>query len=411
MPPGRRFIALGVVAISLAIAYGIWYSYSVVLVALEREFGWSRSVLAGAFSVFTLVHGGVNPIVGALCARFRSLRVMAVGGVAMGATLYLDSYIASPLGLYLGFGVATAAAISLGGWVPSLVFVQRNFQERLGLSVGIISSGVGVGMFLVVPLTQFLIDEFGWRVAFRVLGVISVLWIVPSSLWLRKAMLAQPEIQIRGQGRKSENQENSDPDTTTLRQAMRTLPFWLFMAMFFFGNVASQTLHVHQVAYLVDHGLAAMVAASVVGVVGLASIVGKTGGGWLADRVEREWVYVAGIAILSASAFALLSLGTPPARWATYAYAILLGVGYSVTAAITPVIVSDRFSGPHFGAIIGVGLMGTAAGSAVGPWMAGRLYDVSGSYMVPFLIAAGAGVVSIMACLYARHLKIHARRT
>ena len=109
--------------------------------------------------------------------------------------------------------------------------------------------------------------------------------------------------------------------------------------------------------------------------VGLASIVGKTGGGWLSDRVEREVVYVAGIAILVASAFVLLALGSRRRLLAAYGYAVLLGVGYSVTAAITPVIVSDRFSGPHFGAIVGVGLMGTAAGSALGPWMAGRLYD------------------------------------
>jgi predicted MFS family arabinose efflux permease len=81
--------------------------------------------------------------------------------------------------------VLTAVAVALAGWVPSLAFVQRNFPERLGLSVGIISSGVGVGMVLVVPLTQALIDAFGWRAAFRVLGVISVAWIVPSSLWLR----------------------------------------------------------------------------------------------------------------------------------------------------------------------------------------------------------------------------------
>ena len=186
----HRHIALGVVALTLAIAYGIWYAYSVFLVALLAEFGWSRSVLAGAFSVFTLVHGGVNPLIGALCARFRPLRVIAVGGAAMGVTLFLDSFISSPAGLYLGFGVATAVAVALAGWVPSLVFVQRNFQERLGLSVGIISSGVGVGMLLVVPLTQLLIDAFGWRVAFRVLGVIALLWIIPSSLWLRRMMLA-----------------------------------------------------------------------------------------------------------------------------------------------------------------------------------------------------------------------------
>jgi MFS family permease len=375
-------------------------------VALLAEFGWSRSVLAGAFSVFTLVHGGVNPLIGALCARFRPLRVIAAGGAAMGVTLFLDSFIETPLGLYVGFGVATAAAVALGGWVPSLVFVQRNFHERLGLSVGIISSGVGVGMLLVVPLTQLLIDAFGWRVAFRVLGLIAIVWIVPSSLWLRHIMLSQPQQtpEIRGQTPVRQNQEDSGSDPT-LAQAMRTQPFWLLMAMFFFGNVASQTLHVHQVAYLVDQGFAAIAAASVVGVVGLASIVGKTGGGWLSDRVEREVVYVAGIAILVASAFVLLFLKKGSSVWPAYGYAVLLGLGYSVTAALTPVIVSDRFSGPHFGAIVGVGLMGTAAGSAVGPWMAGRLYDLTASYMIPFLIAAGCGALAGAAAWRARTLR------
>ncbi|HKU46391.1 MAG TPA: MFS transporter [Burkholderiales bacterium] len=397
------------VALTLAIAYGIWYAYSVFLVALLAEFGWSRSVLAGAFSVFTLVHGGVNPLVGALCARFRSLRVMAAGGVAMAAALFLDSFISSPLELYLAFGVATAAAISLGGWVPSLVFVQRNFQERLGLSIGIISSGVGVGMLLVVPLTQLLIDAWGWRVAFRVLALIALLWIVPSALWLRGFMLSAQENRGQTPAKQNPEKSGSDPDFLTLRQAMRTRTFWLIIAMFFFGNVASQTLHVHQVAYLVDHGLPALVAASVVGVVGVASIVGKTGGGWLSDRVEREVVYVAGIAILFASAFALLSLGAAPSRLAAYGYAVLLGVGYSVTAAITPLIVADRFGGPHFGSIVGVGLIGTATGSALGPWMAGRLYDATGSYTLPFLIAAGCAVLAMAACWRARVLRIRAR--
>ena len=126
-PVFRRRLALGVIALTLALAYGIWYSYGVILVALLAEFGWSRSVLAGAFSVFTLVHGGVNPLIGMLCARFQPLPVIAVGGAAMGVALFLDSFISSPLELYLAFGVATAIAVALGGWVPALVFVQREF--------------------------------------------------------------------------------------------------------------------------------------------------------------------------------------------------------------------------------------------------------------------------------------------
>jgi MFS family permease len=189
---GLNYPALGVIALTLALAYGIWYSYSVILVALLAEFGWSRSVLAGAFSVFTLVHGGVNPLVGVLCARFKPLRVTAAGGVAMGVTLFADSFISTPLELYALFGVATALAVSAAGWVPALVHVQREFHQRLGFAVGIISSGVGVGMLLVVPLTQLLIDAFGWRSAFRALAVLVVLWIVPASLLLMR-------MEIRGQ--------------------------------------------------------------------------------------------------------------------------------------------------------------------------------------------------------------------
>ena len=398
-PTPTRYAALGVIGLTLALAYGIWYSYSVILVALLAEFGWSRSVLAGAFSVFTIVHGGLNPWIGALCARAGGLRVMAFGGAAMGLTLFADSFISTPLGLYLGFGVATALAVAAAGWIPALVYVQREYQDRLGLSIGIISAGVGVGMLLVVPLAQVLIDAFGWRTAFRVLGLISVTWIVPSSLWLMRQPRSGGESPIK------QVREKSGPDPQTLRQAMRTQPFWLLVAAFFFGNLCSQTLHVHQVAYLVDHGLAAIVAASVVGVVGLSSIAGKIGGGWLSDRIEREIVYVAGIAIMSASALVLLALGAAPTALGAYGYAVLLGVGYSATASLIPAMVSDRFSGAHFGAIVGVGLMGSAAGSAFGPWLGGHLYDATGSYTAAFLSAAACGLVAGVAGWRARSLR------
>ena len=85
--------------------------------------------------------------------------------------------------------------------------------------------------------------------------------------------------------------------------------------------------------------------------------------------------------------------------------AVLLGAGYSVTASLIPAMVSDRFSGPHFGAIVGVGLMGSAVGSALGPWLAGRLYDATASYTLAFLIAAASGVVAGAAGWRARTLR------
>ncbi|MSQ88359.1 MAG: MFS transporter [Betaproteobacteria bacterium] len=404
LPDLHRYLSLGVIALSLALAYGIWYAYSVLLVALLHEYGWSRSVLAGAFSVFTLVHGAVNPLVGAMCDRLRPLGLMAAGGLALGLALWADSYIANPWQLYLGFGVFTAIAVAAAGWVPALIQVRRDFPDKLGLALGIVSSGVGVGMLLVVPLTQLLIDAYGWRTAFRALGVICVLWIVPSSLFLLRRSptrrFAPPPA--------APPRTSRSPSATTLALAMRGAPFWLMLAAFFFGNVCSQTLHVHQVAYLVDQGVTTMIAASVVGVVGAASIVAKIGGGWLSDRVEREFVYLAGIVIMVGAVAALAALAGTPARWAIYGYAVLLGLGYSVTASLIPAMVSDRFGGPHFGAIVGVGLMGSALGSAVGPWLAGYLFDHTGSYMPAFAIAAGCGLAAAGAGWRARTLRLRA---
>jgi len=199
--------------------------------------------------------------------------------------------------------------------------------------------------------------------------------------------------------------------TAMALHAVQTAPFWLMLAAFFFGNVCSQTLHVHQVAYLVDQGVAAIAAASVVGVVGLSSIIGKTGGGWLSDRVEREKVYVAGIAVMLCGVAVLASLGPAPATGAIYLYGALLGLGYSVTASLIPAMVSDRFGGPQFGTIVGVGLLGSAVGSAVGPWMAGFLFDRTGSYALGFSLAAGSGLVAGAAGWQARALRLRAARS
>lgn len=399
-------LGLGAIAVSLALAYGIWYAYSVFLVALLAEFGWSRSLLAGAFSTFAIVHGLANPVIGVLCDRVRPALMMALGGAALGGALWLNSTITSPLGLYVCFGFVTAIAVAFCGWIPAVVLVQRRHQARLGLALGIVSSGIGVGMLVVVPACQLLIDAWGWRVAWRTTGVACAVCIVPAALYLlsrsgprRGADLHDAAVAT------STAAASGGPRSMTLGEALRTTPFWLMMTAFFFGTLCAQTLHVHQVAYLVDHGLSALVAASVVGAVGLASVIGKTGGGWLSDRVERELVYVAGIVLLVASIGAIVLVGRAPSLTGAYAYAVLLGVGYSATASLIPAMVSDRFRGAHFGAILGMGLFGSAAGSALGPWLAGYLFDVTGSYAVPFSIAAGAGLIAGAAGWIARRLR------
>jgi MFS family permease len=400
-------VALAVTVVTLAISYGVWYAYSVFLVAFLAEFGWSRSVLAGAFSVFTLVHGAWNPVVGWLTDRWGPRRVVCGGGVVLALALAADSVIERPWQLYVLFGVFTALGVSTAGWTPAVVLVQRHFQRRLGLALGIAGSGIGLGIFLVVPLVQALIEGFGWRVAFRVLAVVGVVWIVPAAwLALRDTSAADaPEA-----SREAGPTHNGLARDLALRAALLTAPFWLIAGAKFLGNVASQALLVHQAAYLVDHGITPMVAASAISVVGLASIVGKTGGGWLSDRIEREVVYVVGMVFVLASIGMLALVGVLPA-WSAYAYAVLIGLGYSVTASLVPAIFSDRFRGAHFGAIFGAGQVASAVGSALGAWLAGRLFDATGSYAIALVVAAGMAVAATAAIWRARALRISEARS
>ena len=390
---------LAVTVITLSLAYGTWYAYTVFLVALLRDFGWSRSALAGAFSVFTLVHGAMNPLLGWLCDRLGPRRLIATGGVLLALALWSDSLVNAPWQLYLTFGCFTAVGVATAGWTPAVVLVQRQFAERLGLALGIAGAGIGLGIFLVVPLCQALIDSFGWRWAFRVLSGLCAVWILPGT-WLAVRDAPAAALIERGASpadRATAPGQVAPTASMSLASAIATRPFWVMAGATFLGNLCSQTLHLHQAAFFVDHHATPMVAASVVSVVGASSIIGKTGGGWLSDLFPREAVYVLGMASMIASIGVLLASAVTPTPWLPYAYAVLFGAGYSVTAALMPAMVSDRFRGRHFGSIFGVTQIGGAVGSALGAWLAGHLFDVTGSYVVAFTLAGAAALVATTA--------------
>jgi len=389
--PAPSYLALGVTVVTLALAYGVWYAYSVFLVALLREFGWSRSVLAGAFSIFTLVSGGAGPVLGALADRFGPRRLILIGGVLLAGALWADSLVTRAWHLYLTFGLLTAVGVATAGWTPAVVMVQRQWKARLGLALGIAGSGVGLGIFLVVPLCQALIEGFGWRWAFRALAILCALWILPATfLAIRDTPPAPREPAARGPAGKSPAGEHS------LGLALANPSFRFIGLAVFLGSICSQTLHVHQAAFLVDHGLPAMTAASVISVVGASSIVGKTGGGWISDHLSRELVYALGMIGMIFGVGALWLVALAPSARLALGYAVLFGVGYSVTAFIVPAMMSDRFRGPHFGSIFGATQVASALGSALGAWLAGRIFDATGSYAIAFALAAAAAGVAAL---------------
>lgn len=375
----RGWIVVAVTFVNLILCYGAWYAYSVFLVALLKEFGWSRSLVSGVFSTFLVVHGLAAPAVGWLLARFGPCRSILCGAVIMGLGLALSAETTEWWHLYLAFGGVAAIGVTLAAWIPSIVLVRAWFPDRVGTAVGIASSGIGVGIFALVPLAQVLIDAFGWRWAYRLFAIAIVAWVVPATaVFVREP----PPTEAPHAGRVPSAAAARRRATAywTVASASRTWRFWMVAGVYFTGNFVTQMLLIHQVVYLVDHGVPALTAASLAGVTGLMSVAGKIGWGTLSDRTTRPLAYGLAFTCVAASIGALALAGWHPASIFPCVYAVLIGVGYGAMAPLAPAIASDLFAGPGFSLIFGclytVGCLGLAGGA----WSAGGIFDATGSY-------------------------------
>ncbi len=393
LPTRRGWIVVGTTFITLGMVLGVWYSYSVFLVAFLREFGWSRSLVAGGFSAFVLVHGAASPFVGWLAGRIGPRRVILAGAGVLGCGLLLTAETRHWWHLYLAFGGIAAVGITMAGWVPAVVLVRGWFPSRFGTAMGIASAGIGAGIFGLVPFAQFLIDRVGWRWAFRVLAVLIVGWIWPATAALVRD---PPPAEVSGAPAASRRSPKRSEAIAywTLAAAVRDWHFWGLAGVFFTGNFVTQMLMIHQVAYLVDHGVSALAAASAGGLIGLVSIAGKTGGGALSDRTGRELAYTLSSGCTVASLGALVLAGRHPASSLPYLYAVLIGLGYGGIAPLAPAAASDLFKGPAFAAIFGMAYPAICLGVASGAWAAGWIFDGTGSYALAFWVAFGMAILS-----------------
>jgi MFS family permease len=373
----RRWAIVAATAMTLAVTHGTWYSYSVFLVALTREFGWSRSLVSGAFSLFVLGNGFLGPVAGWMARRVGPRRLFLVGGSVMAIGLALTAQTTAWWHLYLAFGGIAAAGMSLCGWVMSVVLIQGWFPVQFGTAMGIASSGIGVGILAMVPLAELLIDGLGWRWAFRVEAILVVAWILPTAYWLIRD---PPGFAMFDRPARSTKPAGGGGRSWRLATAMRTWRFWGVAGVYFSGNFVTQMLMIHQVAYLMDHGVSGMMAATVGGAVGLVSIPGKAGWGVLSDRMGRELAVTLAFGCVALSLGALVLAGRDPTPGLLYLYALLIGLGYAVLSAVFPAIANDLFSGPGFSVIYGTLYGVVCLALAAGPWVAGRVFDLTGSY-------------------------------
>lgn len=395
---------VAVVWIILAVAYGLFFSFTIFFVALLEEFHWSRGLTAGAFSLSTVVQGLLSPAVGLLVDRIGPRRVIVVGAIFLACASMLASQIQALWHLYLLTGVLGAIGLAAVGWVPSGALLSRWFPHHRGRVMGLAFSGMGIGLLGMGPLAQWLIGTVGWRSANLILGGATLITLAPL-VWF--GVQDTPDMALAARAsRKSAPMRETSPgpggpqgEGLTFAGALRTRAFWGLFLAYLFTPLAVFPVFTHQVAFAVDLGFPRMFVAAIFGFMGLMSSVGRTAFGAVSDRLGREFTATVSFCCTAAGTGALLLLDVwPHAGW-LYAYGILFGFGFGARGPIITAMAADLFGGRRFGTIYGAMNLGNGIGGAIGPWFGGVIHDLTGSYRLAFLTAVGFCVVA-SACFW-----------
>ena len=389
-------MAVLVAFITLGVVYGVWFAYSVFMLALVEDMGWSRSLTAGAISVMSVVHGLSGPMNGRLIEKFGAQKVIALGGLLFAVGMLLTSQIQTWWQLYFTFGVVSAIGISQAGWVPFIVTVERWYPTKLGTALGFAMAGIGFGILVGVPVINALIETYGWRQTFMFLAALGPLWVIPAALFLLK-MPKQAPAHESSPAPTSETAEVPDEPIYrdwVLKTALRSPRFWLAGACFLTGACVAQILLMHQFAFMVDQGIAKTESSFITGVIGISSIVGQLFWGNLSDRIGRERAYIMAAVCNLLAIGALVYLGSTLALWVAVSFAIFVGLGYGANTPIFPATSRDLFTSPFFPSIFGTLAISGSLGAAIGAWLGGWLYDVTGGYSAMLVVSAVLAVVS-----------------
>ena len=336
MIPFRGFyygwIIVGVGLISMAF-WGIRGCFSVFYVALLEEYPWSRGGAAGVQSLALITNACVAPIIGWLIDRFGARRTVALGVLVLATSLFSCALIKTLAQFYILYGVFVASGITSIGIVAYTVILAHWFEKKRGLANGIAVSGMGLGILILLPLTQYFISNWGWRIAFVGLAILVLTILFPlNTIFLRHKPEEMGQYKDGLKNIKTLSSEKGvveEPKANlTIQEAIRTRNFWALIAFPTFAVLGIFIILVHNVKFLVDEGLDKMTVAFYFALIGAICSLFRAFWGWLSDYLGREKTYTLGALFLCGGVFALLLIETRDEIWLVYLFLISFGIGW-----------------------------------------------------------------------------------
>jgi MFS family permease len=395
LKPAR--VALNVLALCFALSVlgrGLGESFTVFLKPISESFGWDRAQVVSVYSLAALAGGLAAPLIGRLFDRSGPRSVYSVGLLLLGGAFLIAAHAQRLWQFQLSLGLCVGLGIAFIGNVPNSILLGRWFGPRLPTAMAIVYSATGAGVLILLPASQILIDQFGWRGAYQIFGAAALFLLLPLLLlpW-RLFSTGSPHLAT------SAAADLAD-EGWTLLSAMRHHAFWALFSTFFFTAIGMYAISPQVVAYLIDAGYPPLQAATAWGFSGVVLLFGMLGISSLDGLIGRRPSVLFSYAVSIAGIIMLWLLQWYPNFWLLTGFVVCFGSMIGSRGPLLTATAMKIFRGKRVGTIYGAISIGSGLGSAFGSWSGGLIHDWTHSYspviafslvsvvlgMIPFLV-------------------------
>jgi MFS family permease len=384
---GYNIVAAGFVI--QAVSIGALFAYGVFFKEFQSEFGWSRATISGASSLAFLVMGAAGILAGRLNDRIGPRILIAVAGISLGVGYLLMSYMQTAWQLYLLYGLVVGIGYCTHD-VITLSTIARWFVKRRGMMSGIVKVGTGCGQLCLPLIATALIAALGWRSSCFIIGAAALVALVAVAQLMRRDPQSMGIAPDNGNNRTAGFISTTDEGSLSLSEASRTRAFWTLCVAEFAVFFCLLTVVVHIVPHARDLGLPPTIAAGVLSTIGGVSMLGRFTMGTVNDGIGGKRSLITCFIILIGG---LVWLQLSEGAWMLYLFAVIYGFAHGGLFTVMSPMVAELFGTGSHGLLFGIVLFGGTLGGALGPLMAGHLFDLTGNYRLVFLILTALALV------------------
>ena len=364
----------------------------VFVLPMSEEFSWSRSSISFAAALGILLNGVSQPILGHLYDRVGGRKLILIGATVIGITAILLAFTFHIAYFIFVFGVVMAVAMSAGSITTGAVIVSKWFQRKRATAIGITAAGASVGGLILVPFTTYLIQLLDWRYSWAILGTMIIVLVLPVAYFVLRnkpedmGLLPDGDEAPSGSGPRRPVRPPGPLEVDQWRHAFRSWPMWQLCATYFVCGFTTLIMAFHFVPNAVESGFSPATAATAFGVLSAMNTIGVLIVGPIADKLGHKSLLGMVYFFRGVGYVLLLTL---PGQWGLWVFAVVGGSSWIATVPLTTGLTADIYGLKKVGTLSGMVFLSHQIGGSIGIQFGGIMRDLTGSYTVPFAVAAG----------------------